>query len=70
VPGGRLTIVRGTWASSDAMTGFGWPAADDSLVAELSFVTKVQVASWHPGGGQLAVADVRQAQRPNELIVG
>jgi hypothetical protein len=70
VPGGRLTVVPGTWASSDALTGFGWPAADDTLVAELSFVTKVQVASWYPGGGQLAVADIRLAQRPNELIVG
>jgi hypothetical protein len=70
MPGGRLTVVPGTWASSDALTGFGWPAADDSLVAELSFVTKVQVASWHPGGRRLAVVDVHQAQRPNELIVG
>jgi hypothetical protein len=70
VPGGRLTVVPGTWASSDALTGFGWPAADDSLVAELSFVTRVQVASWYPRGGQLAVADVRQEQRPNELVVG
>jgi hypothetical protein len=70
LPGCRLTVVPGTWASSDALTGFGWPAADDSLVAELSFVTKVQVASWYPGRRQLAVADVRQAQRPNELVVG
>jgi hypothetical protein len=70
VPGGHLTVVPGTWASSDALTGFGWPAAEDSLVAELSFVTKVQVASWHPGGGQLAVAEVRQRQRPNKLVVG
>src|SRR5262249_46480590 len=70
MPGGRLTGVPGTWASSDALTGLGWPAAADSLVPELGFVTKVQGASWHPGGRQLAVVDVHQAQRPNDLIVG
>ena len=47
--GGRLTAVPETWVSSDALVGFGWPASSDSLVAELSFTTKVQLASWHPG---------------------
>lgn len=70
VPGGHLTAVPGTWASSDALSGFGWPAGDDSLVAELSFVTKVQVASWRPGSSRLAVAVVRPRQRPNDLVVG
>jgi hypothetical protein len=70
VPGGRLSVVPGTWASSDALTGFGWPSAGDSLVAELSFVTKVQVASWHPGARRLAVVVVRPEQRPNDLVVG
>jgi hypothetical protein len=70
LPSGRLTVVPGTWASSDALTGFGWPTAGHSLVAELSFMTKVQVASWHPGASRLAVVDLDQAQRPNELIVG
>lgn len=70
VPGGRVTVVPGTWASSDTLSGFGWPAANDSLVAELSFVTKVQLASWYPGGSELAVVDVRQRQRPNDLVVG
>jgi hypothetical protein len=70
VPGGRLTVVPGTWASSDALSGFGWPAAGDSLVTELSFVTKVQVASWYPGVSELAVVDVSQPQRPNDLVVG
>jgi hypothetical protein len=70
MPGSHLTVVPGTWASSDALSGFGWPAAGHSLVAELSFMTKVQVASWHPGAGRLAVVDLRRAQRPNELIVG
>ncbi len=69
-PGGRLTVVPGTWASSDALTGFGWPSDDDRLVAELSFVTKVQVASWRPGARRLAVAVVRPGQDPNALVVG
>ena len=66
----HLTVVPGSWASSDALAGFGWPSDDDSLVAELSFLTKVQVASWHLGAGRLAVAVVRPGQNPGELIVG
>ena len=70
VPSGALTVVPGTWASSDALAGFGWPAGGDSLVAELSFTSKVQVASWRPGTAQLAVAVVRPGQNPGSLIVG
>jgi hypothetical protein len=70
VPGGRLTAVPGTWASSDALSGFGWPAGGDSLVAELSFMTKVQVASWRPGSSRLAVVVVAPRQKPNDLVVG
>jgi hypothetical protein len=70
LPGGRLVVVPGTWASSDALSGFGWPAGDDSLVAELSFMTKVQVASWRPGSSRLAVAVVTPRQKPNDLVVG
>jgi hypothetical protein len=66
----RLTVVPGSWASSDALAGFGWPSDDDSLVAELSFMTKVQIASWHLGAGRLAVAVVGPGQNPDELIVG
>ncbi len=70
VPGGRLAVVPGTWASSDALSGFGWPAGDDSLVVELSFMTKVQVAAWQPGRSRPAVAVVGPRQRPNDLVVG
>jgi hypothetical protein len=70
VPGGRLAVVPGTWASSDALSGFGWPAGDDSLVAELSFMTKVQVVSWRPGSSRLAVVVVAPHQKPNDLVVG
>jgi hypothetical protein len=70
VPGGRLAVVPGTWASSDALSGFGWPAGDDSLVAELSFMTKVQVVSWRPGSSRLAVTVVAPQQKPNDLVVG
>ncbi len=70
VASGRLTVVPGTGASSDALDGFGWPAGGDSLVAELSFTTKVQVASWHPGAARLAVVVIRPGQHPTSLIVG
>jgi hypothetical protein len=67
---GRLSVVPSTFASSDAMVGFGWPAGGDSLVAELSFTTKVQVAAWRPGAARLAVAVIRPPGRPTALIVG
>jgi hypothetical protein len=67
---GRLTVVPGTWVSSDALVGFGWPAASDTLIAELSFTTKVQVASWNPGAARLAVAAIRPGRTSDSLIVG
>jgi len=70
VASGRLTAVPGTWASSDALVSFGWPDRGDSLVAELSFTTKVQVASWRPGAARPAVAALRPGQDPTALIVG
>lgn len=66
---GRLTLVRGTWVSSDALAGFGWPAGD-RLVAELSFTTKRQLAAWSPGASRLAVATVAPGQRLRSLVVG
>jgi hypothetical protein len=70
VASGRLTVVPGTWASSDALVGFGWLAGGDSLIAELSFTTKVQVASWSPGAARLAVAAVRLGEDSDSLILG
>jgi hypothetical protein len=67
---GRVTVVPGTWVSSDALAGFGWPAAGDTLIAELSFTTKVQVASWQPGTARLAVAAIRPGPDTASLIVG
>ena len=49
---GRLTAVPQTWVSSTALVGFGWAAGRDSLIAELSFTTKVQLASWRPGASR------------------
>jgi hypothetical protein len=69
VASGHLTVVPGTWASSDALVAFGWPDGGDSLVAELSFTTKVQVASWRPGAARLAVAALRRNQNPTALVV-
>jgi hypothetical protein len=70
VASGRLTVVPGTWVSSDALVGFGWPGAGDSLVAELSFTTKVQVAAWQPGAARLAVAAVSPARVSDSLVIG
>jgi len=67
---GRLTLVPGTWVSSDALAGFGWPASGDRLVAELSFTTKRQLAAWRPGAARLAVATVTPGQRLSSLVVG
>ena len=67
---GHLTAVPGTWVSSDALVGFGWPGGGDRLVAELSFLTKVQVAAWRPGAARLAVVAIRRNQESATLIVG
>lgn len=65
---GRVQVVPGTWVSSDAMVGFGWPYGDE-LVAELSFATKVQVVSWSLGAARLAVARIRSLQNPTALVL-
>jgi hypothetical protein len=70
VSSGRLTVVPGTWASSDALVGFGWPAASDSLIAELSFTTKVQLALWRPGSARLTVAVIKPGRSSASLVVG
>jgi hypothetical protein len=67
---GRVSVVPDTFMSSDALDGFGWTVGGDSLVAELSFTTKVQVASWSPGAAHLAVAAIRPGPRSTSLIVG
>jgi hypothetical protein len=68
--GGRLGIVPETWVSSDALIGFGWPASGDSLVAELGFTTKTQLAAWRPGAARPAIAVIRPRQSPAPLVVG
>jgi hypothetical protein len=70
VASGRVTVVPGTWVSSDALVDFGWPAASDTLIAELSFATKVQLASWRPGRARPAVAAIRPGPGSAALIVG
>jgi hypothetical protein len=67
---GHLTAVPQTWVSSDALVGFGWGASGDSLVAELSFTTKVQLASWRPGASRLAIAVLRPRHSPASLVIG
>jgi hypothetical protein len=70
VVSGRLTAVPGTWVSSDALVGFGWPTASDSLVAEFNFTTKRQLASWHPGDRHPAVTVVQPGPNQAALILG
>jgi hypothetical protein len=67
---GRLTAMPETWVSSDALVSFGWPASSDSVVAELSFTTKVQLASWHPGASRLAITVLRPQHSPASLVIG
>jgi hypothetical protein len=67
---GRLTTVPQTWVSSNALIGFGWPASSETLVAELSFTTKVQLASWQPGASRLAITTLRPQHSPASMIIG
>jgi hypothetical protein len=69
LPTGHLTVVPETFASSDAMVGFGWPVRGDTLVAELSFTTKVQLAAWHPGASRLSVATLTPRHAPPSLVI-
>jgi hypothetical protein len=70
VTGGRLTVVPGTFVSSDALVSYGWPAGGDSLVAEFSFATKIQLASWHPGASRPAVTVILPGRDQAWLILG
>jgi hypothetical protein len=67
---GALTQMPGSFVSSDAMVGFGWPEGDGVLVAELSFTSKVQLASWRLGAARPAVAKVSPQRTALYLIVG
>ena len=67
---GRLTTVPQTWVSSAALIGFGWPASSDNLVAEFSFTSKVQLASWRPGASRLAIVVLRPQHSPASLVIG
>ena len=67
---GQLTTVPDTSLSSDALIGFGWPPGGDRLVAELSFTTKVQLASWQPGATRLAVTVVQPGSRVDSIFTG
>lgn len=70
VASGRLAVVPGTWVSSDALIGYGWPARGDSLVAEFSFTTKMELASWHPGTRYPSVKVIRPGPSQAFFILG
>jgi len=61
--------VPGINVSSDALVSFGWPARGDDLVAQLSFISKVQVASWYPGARRLTVAVINSGSQSGALIL-
>ena len=65
----RPAVVPGIQVSSDALVSFGWPAHGDDLVTELSFLARVQVASWHPGARRLAVAVLNLGPQSGSLIL-
>jgi hypothetical protein len=67
---GRLAVVPGTWVSSDALIGFGWPARGDSLVAEFSFTTKMELAAWRPGTSYPSVKVIRPGPGQAFYILG
>lgn len=67
---GQVAAVPGTRASGGALVGFGWPDNTDTLVAELSFPAKVQLAAWHPGGARPEVVAVEPGQGAAGLVLG
>ncbi len=70
MPDGHSVIVPHTDVSSDALDGFGWPGDRDVLVAEFSFIGKVQMVLWNQPARGLAVVDVSPRQDPFGLVVG
>ena len=41
-----------------------------SLVAELDFTTRTQLASWHPGASRLAITTLKPQPSPGSLVLG
>jgi hypothetical protein len=70
VTSGQLTRVPGTWVSSDALAGFGWPGEGNSLVAEFNFESTMQLTSWHPGASELSLAVIKPGPTQTSLIIG
>jgi hypothetical protein len=56
--------------TSGRLAAFGWPTGGDSLVAEFSFTTKTQLASWHPGAKIPAVTVIQPGPNQASLILG
>jgi hypothetical protein len=69
VASGRLTRVPGTWVSSDALAGFGWPENSNNLVAQFNFESTTQLTSWHPGASQLSLAVIKPRSIQTSLVV-
>lgn len=67
---GRLAIVPGTWVSSDALIGFGWPARGGSLVAEFSASPPRWNCLVHPGTSYPSVTVIRPGLGQAFFILG
>jgi hypothetical protein len=67
---GGVSQMPGMRVSSNALIGFGWPDGIDSLVAELSFPAKVQIAAWRLWAACPAVAALAPGSGATGLVVG
>jgi hypothetical protein len=62
--------VTRTYVPNDVLIDFGWPTAGDNLVAEFAFMPTIQLTSWHPGSGRVAVSNLKPGRTQAWLIVG
>jgi len=67
---GQVAAVPGTRAAGGALVGFGWPDDTDTLVTELSFPARLQLAAWHPGGATPEVIALEPGHGASGIVVG
>lgn len=67
---GQVAAVPETPAGGGALVAYGWPAAADILVTELSFPGRIQLAAWRPGSGRPHVIALRPGQGAAALVLG
>jgi hypothetical protein len=67
---GQVAAVPGTRANGGDLVAFGWPDGTDTLVTELSFAAKVQLAAWHPGAARPEVITLEPGHGAAGLVLG